>query len=360
MDLGASILQIGLILSVQSFLSISMRLPLTILGQKIGEDKMLNIAFIVQATAPILFFIAKNPIWLFPIIIYQNIATGSFQQLSMSLASNLAPSDRQGDALGRYMTFHHMGMFIGPIITSVLIVDLSYRQLYLVTSIFPTIGLILLRRYTKGIGRQSLSLIQEPKQNVGAFGSLKLILRDRNIRILSIVRTCYSLSYKMFTTLFAVYAVQQLKFSPSTAAFFFSVIGFANVAVRFPVGKISDKIGDKFVLLATLGIVILDYIAISNSRSFIPIIILLIVYGGCQGARNISEWSILAKTVSAETKTLAMSYLITVWFIGSALGSMMGGVLAESQSFSKIFLLSAVINIPALFSIFTLRVQEKT
>lgn len=48
-NIGASIFFIGFILSLQAFLLIFLRLPLTILATRIGERRMLVISFVAQA-----------------------------------------------------------------------------------------------------------------------------------------------------------------------------------------------------------------------------------------------------------------------------------------------------------------------
>ena len=121
LDLGATMLEVGLVLSVQSILVIPLRIPFTVMAQKIGYNRMILIAFIVQSTSPILYFAAPNFVWLYPISLYETIATGSYMQIAMAMTSNMAPKERQGNAIGQYMSFLTMGMFVGPLIASALV-----------------------------------------------------------------------------------------------------------------------------------------------------------------------------------------------------------------------------------------------
>lgn len=98
--LGATILQVGVILSVQSFLMIVARIPLTVVARRVGERRMICLAFVVQATAPILYSLAPSPTWLYFIPFYQVLATATFFQVALSIASNMSIPSRQGDALG--------------------------------------------------------------------------------------------------------------------------------------------------------------------------------------------------------------------------------------------------------------------
>ena len=228
LDMGASLVQVGLILSIQSTLMMMVRIPLTVVADRIGHNKMFIVAFVIQASTSILYAIAPNPSWLYIIPIYQIIASGSFNQLAMSTASNLAPVNKQGDALGRYMTFMSLGMFVGPVIAGSLMNFINYRQLYLVTSLFPTIGLgLFLMFIQKREYPESLHEIKGEDLS-STLSTLKIILKDRNIVVLTLIRAAYSMSNTVFTNLFTVFAIQDLGFTPALASFLYSVISITK------------------------------------------------------------------------------------------------------------------------------------
>jgi len=208
LDMGASLVQVGLILSVQSILMTVVRIPLAMVSNRVGHNRMFLVAFFIQATAPILYAIAPDPSWLYVIPFYQILASGSFNQLAMSTVSNMAPATRQGDALGRYMTFMSMGMFVGPIIAGSLITHISYRQLFMVTAIFPAIGLGLFLKFKPKGMRAPPTEEASPEEGPGTMAILKVILRDRNVLVLTFIRTAYAMSATVLTSLFAVFAVR--------------------------------------------------------------------------------------------------------------------------------------------------------
>jgi MFS family permease len=356
LDMGASLLQVGLILSIQSFLMIVARIPLTVLAEKIGRNRMFAIAFVIQATASVLYAVAPSPTWLYFIPFYQIIASGSYNQLAMSTASDMAPVTRQGDALGRYMTFMTMGMFVGPLITSALITRISYRQLYLATALFPVTGLVLfLRHMPKDPGRTQSRDNPRGGVQMGTLDALKLVLGNRNVLVLTMIRTTFSMSNTVFTALFAVYAVRELGFSPSLASLLFSVVGFSNAFVKFPAGTLSDRLGAKRVLLTAFGVLILVYASIPYARGIPLLVPLLVFFGLCWGTRAVTEWATLANTVPQETKAIAMSYLSSIWGLGATIGSILLGVFGEALPFSTIFLMLALINVPALPAIYIMK-----
>ncbi len=362
LDLGAVMRQVGYIVALSSFLSMVSRIPLGVLSSKIGENKMLIASFIIQAISSVLYFLAPNPSWLYIIPFLQTIATGSFNQLAMSNVSNMAPSAEQGDALGRYMTLTSLGMFVGPIITSRLVESINYNQLYLVTAVFPVIGLLLFLTTNPRIApTRPKKQVEEPynpeatEKTESLLETVKKVVLRRNVLVLAAIRLGYSLTNTVFNTLFPVYAVKQLGYSDSLVAILFSLVGLANTAIQLPAGKLADKIGRKKVLIVTFGIIVIDYLAIAYLEALTPIAIALIVFGSCWGIRAVTEWSFLASTIEPEIKTIAISYLGTFWGVGAMIGSMMAGQLAGVIPYSTIFTITAIITIPAIPLIYKMK-----
>lgn len=359
LGLGATMFQVGLIISTQSLLSTASTFPLGIMASRVGERRMMIAAFIVQTVSSGLYFLANSPKWLYLIIILQILGTGCFNQLCMSRLSNMAPRDRQGDALGRYMTIFHMGLFIGPLITSSLLNYIGYSQLFLVAASFPFMGLLLFLSANPqaapddeegdGAGAHADEKDMEP------IGSIKNVLLRRNVLVLSAIRMGYALTNTIFNTLFAVYAVNQLGYSGSLVSLLFALVGLANTSVQLPAGKLSDRIGKKKVLLITFGVIVLDYLAIAYVRTLPLVAVALVIFGACWGTRAVTEWSFLASTVEPEVKTIAMSYLSSFWGAGGIIGSMMAGILPDAVPYSTIFVITAMINVPAIPLIYAMR-----
>jgi predicted MFS family arabinose efflux permease len=356
--LGATILQVGAILSVQSFLMIVARVPLTVVARRVGEIRMSCLAFIVQATAPILYSLAPSPTWLYFIPFYQVLSMAMFFQVALSMASNMAIPSRQGDALGRFMTISQTSMFIGPVICGSLLVLLNYSQLFLVASIFSWAGLLVFVRYAYGVSGSSSNEEKSDTAGSSMLNSIKIVISEKNVVTLSFIRTVYATSNTVFHTLFAIYAVGQLSFSPSAVAMLLSAEGLANTLIKIPTGRMSDRRGKRIVLLFTFCIVILDFLALSFARDLLSIGMLLIVFGACWGTRAVTEWALLASSVQPERKSFAMSYLETFWDVGAAAGGIAAGVLSGFMPISTIILLMAFVNVPALPAIYAMKVAR--
>jgi predicted MFS family arabinose efflux permease len=110
--------------------------------------------------------------------------------------------------------------------------------------------------------------------------------------------------------------------------------------------------------MAAFGTLVLVYVSIAYMRGIVPILFSLALFGACWGTRAVTEWTTLANTVTAETKAMAMSYLQSIWGVGATLGSLMVGLVGGTLPFSTIFLMLALINVPALPAIYFMKESE--
>gem|GEM_PF-2244196 len=356
LDIGASIRFIGFIIFFQSFLLIVLRMPLTLLAKRIGEKRLLATAYLLQTLALILIGVAQSPIWLYLVPFAQMVASGSFFQLITSMNSNQAPPERQGDALGRHMTIVSMGMIVGPGLCGALVAALGYRGVFYLASIFPAIGLLLLLHSTRRIDSTGHAL---RSFEIPSSRSLKAMFSDRNVILLAFIRAVYSISNMLLLTLLSIYVVTVLGYSPSDAALLYSLIGVANTFIKMPCGWVSDKVGRKIVLFVVFSIIITDYMVFAYFSSFTFLALAVTLFGACWGARAITEWAFLASFISPEIKSMAMSYMESFWDVGASLGSLMAGLLAGVLSYPTIFTLLALLNLPALPAIYTMRKPSK-
>ena len=347
LELGASLLQLGLILSIQGISVALLRIPLTIIAQKVGDDTMILICFLARSMTYVLYYVAPSYQWFFFIPLCDVVATALFFPLTISRASNMMPQTRQGEALGQATMIMWMGMFIGPLITSALVLVIGLREVFLCAAPFPIIGMILFLLSSRRKGVDD-TRNRPPTHRPAILGSLKILLRDRTITILATVRTFYFISNAIFMALFSVHAVEHLMLSPSLVALLFSTQGFVNSFIKLPAGRLADSFGRERMLLLTYAIIILDYIGIAYVNDFNGLFVLLVVFGGGWGTRAVVEWSLLTTLVRREMKTMAVSYLENFSFVGSTLGSALAGLAASVMPFSSIFLLAALVNVPAL------------
>ena len=141
---GITVVQLGVLLSVQSFIPLILRIPMSGLIEHIGRIRSMIIALIISGVGTLLFLPARGYTQLMLVVMFNTISASSFNQTAMSTVSDAAPPQRQGDAMGRYLTFLGLGMLLGPALCSWLVTPLGYDGLFLLAAGIPIIGILLL------------------------------------------------------------------------------------------------------------------------------------------------------------------------------------------------------------------------
>jgi predicted MFS family arabinose efflux permease len=254
--------------------------------------------------------------------------------------------------MGRYLTFLGLGMLLGPALCSWLVISLGYTGLFWLAGAVPIIGILLLVFMAPENIRERKK--REPS-TVTTGESIRRILKNRNVLLLSYCRTSFSAAQSIFLALFSIYAANKLGFSDSTIALLFTIRGLSNTIARFPAGRLSDRIGRKPLIYAAFSLLVVSFVIMAYATSFTMLAVSMVLYGLCWGTRAVSEWALLTDLVEPELKTFSISYLSSVFSLGSTLGSVASGALTVFFPFSTIFLLGAALNLGALPAIYAMR-----
>ncbi len=354
---GITVVQLGILLSVQSFIPLFLRIPLSGVVERIGRLRAMIIGLFISGIASVIFIYARTYTHFLLAIAVSSFTASSFNQTAMSTVSDAAPPERQGDAMGRYLTFLGLGMLIGPAVCSRLVESIGYTGLFWISAIVPLFGIALLVFMAPTNIREREARVRE-KPMISTADSMRMILRNRNVLLLSYCRASFSAAQSLFLALFSIYAVQQLGFSESAVAMLFTVRGFANMISRYPAGSVSDRIGRKPLMLAAYGLLVVSFSMIAYTKSVLMLGIALGLYGLCWGTRAVSEWAYLTDLVEPEIKTISISYLASVFSLGSTLGSIASGILTLYLPYSTIFLIGAALNLGSIPAILAMKKES--
>jgi len=92
-DLGASIFELGLIISLFSITAIISRIPLGFLVEKAGKLLIVPISLIGQAVCFLLYSIAPTPNWLYPIRVIHALLLAAFFPVVVAVIADLPPRE---------------------------------------------------------------------------------------------------------------------------------------------------------------------------------------------------------------------------------------------------------------------------
>ncbi len=340
-ETGATNVELGLILAVSSMVALISRIPLSILAERIGKRITIIIALIVQFTSTISFYFIKEVAWFYPIMILQSMIWGLFGPPVISLVSDMASQGRIGRVMGMYYTSIGLGQFIGPLLCSILMNSINIRQMFLVSSTLPIVGLLSALRLKSSVKKGSMEKdIYVKKRNI--LNSFRRILRSRNIISLCLTRISFGFSVAIVGILLPVWTQKDLQFTTSMISILFAARGATNTFIRMPTGGLVDKIGNKKPVLIAFSLATTSFLIFSISNEFTYILIAMCIYGLAWGMRIVPDTAILKVNVESEDMGLALAILMCMFAIGKSVGSYFAGAMFNVLSISLIFQLSAL------------------
>jgi len=353
---GATTLQLGIIISLLSFTTIAAKIPLGMLAEKMGRWPIIPAVTIGQSTSLLLYSLAPDPAWFYPIRIFHAITMAAFAPTALAITQDLAPPNKRATTIGTYLTSIGVASTIGPFLCTFLVNYVNYTQLFQIASIIPLIGLapfLLIRP-------KSAHTPHPKKTNLSLFTSLKTIFSSRNMLILTYLRLTFSFTYAFFITLFAIYAENTLLLLPALIALLFGIRGLTNMLSRIPSGRLADKIGYKIPIITAFTLLTITFLTISQTDNIYFLILAMIIYGAAHGIRAVAEWSMLGDYAPSEVGTVATAYLSTMFSVGAALGAVAAGALTMILDTQTIFKIAAIITLTGALAINLTRTTQQT
>ena len=347
---GASLVEVGFLLSLFSTVTLLMRIPSGTIATRLGIWPIMISSCCLQILSLIVLFLAPSPLWLFVAMIIYGISTGSFGPLAASAALNLATPDRRGEVTGRYYFAIGLALFLGPVLTSILLWLLTFRQLFLAILFFPLSALIASTALRSGINpRMSGHGVLNPQRETTR--QLFALLKKRRIVVLLAVTVLFFSCEGFFSTLFPVYGQEVLHLSPSAISILFAFFGGVNASSRIPVGRLSDDIGRKAPLLLAYGLSAFAFIVLARATRFPFLALGMVIYGVAWGMRVPPSSALLADSLAPHELPVAMACLWMAADLGFSIGAAFAGPFGSITSLSTILYWAAFINVASMLLI---------
>jgi MFS family permease len=360
-EVGADPVQLGLLMAVPSIVSIFTRVPSSAVTRRLGRWRMMLLTITLMIVATALFAFVRDPVWFFPLVALGAFSWAALSPLAVELVLEQSTPNTKGGTMGLYFSSIGAAMFVGPLISSVLTVTMGLRQLFLVTTVIPFASLIVFLIVIKP------SDIGEKHEEGGTGpglggGSITRIFRVRNFAALSVTRIAFALSMGIFTTIYPVYAEGSLGLTPSLISLLFSFRGITNVLVRTPAGWLSDRIGRRRPFIFAMAVAAGVFALLGSVVSFGPLIVVMALYGIAWGMRIAPAMALVSDSVLDVDRPLALVLFMTVFDIGSGLGSLLAGFSSAIISQQTLLMICSPILFVSLlvFTFFSKEVDQDT
>lgn len=335
--LGANPSIVGIIASASAFTGIVASIPAGMLSDRFGRKRMLIFSLIVFSTAPFLYLIVTQ-LWQLAIIrFYHGLATAIFIPVAMALVSDLFHKER-GEKMGWFSTSTLMGRFMAPVVGGSIIgvmvfnPGFSYKVVYITCGIAGIIALIIALKLPNPIEEEKKK--QAWKETLSTF---KTIISNRGILVTSTAEASILFAYGAFETFLPLYSIK-IGLSAYEVGIFLSAQVITLALTKPLMGRFSDKHGRKPQIFTGAIIGALCIGSFSLFKSFVPLLVLSILFGLSLSIVTSATSALIADLSSRETHGSAMGVLGSIMDIGHTTGPLFSGVVATYFGFGKAFI----------------------
>ncbi len=289
-----------------------------------GRKLMVQRAMFGGAVVLALMGLVRNVYELLTLRMLQGAVTGTVSAC-VALVSSVLPRDRLGFGLGLMQMAVFMGGSIGPYIGGVMAVHYGYRVPFAITGGLLVIGGVLVRfgareRFTPPGPQERASLIP-----------LRVLLRTPAVVGVLGVFFVLNLSTSFVGPIFPLF-VETIVPTPQEAAgatgLLLAVSGIASAASAIIVGRLSDRIGHKLMLISCTALTGLLAFPHYWAQDMTQLVWLRILFGFAAGGMMPAINAIIANVVPRSSIGQAYGFTATASALGWSVGPALGGIAA--------------------------------
>lgn len=203
--------------------------------------------------------------------------------------------------------------------------------------------------------RPSLSSLVTGREGGSPISSLRRILFQRNIAILSASSVTFFIALGAFETMFPVYAKDDLQLRSFQVSLLFAARGIPNAVSRIPSGAWSDKVGRRLPLILSYSMTCLALFLISMVNDLFPLMLLIGLYGLAWGARTAPSAALYSDNVSPVDIGMVSTLIWLTSDIAMAAGSSLAGALSLMLPTPMILRVAAALVFLGLLGILMIR-----
>jgi MFS family permease len=284
----------------------------------------IQIGLILMGTGTLAFiFVGRFEDLLF-IRALQGVGVALTISASVALLATATEKRTRGGSMGVYSTFRMVGFAIGPLLGGLLHDYFGFNAAFLTGASFILVGIILVQMW---VAERPTGALTEP---TGRFHLVDRELFTAGIIGLSFATFVMASAFSMITTL-----EKQLNARLNQTALgfgiAFSALTISRIIFQIPLGRLSDRLGRKPLIIAGLIMMALVTALVGAVRSTFQLTGLRFLQGLASAGIAAPAFALAADLSKTGGEGRQMSVITVGFSLGIALGPMIAGVLAVSS-----------------------------
>lgn len=297
-------------------------------GDERGRKGMMLLGSAVLLPAALLYNLAVSIPLLIGLRLFHGTSLASFSSTGISLAADITPSHRRGEAIGWFGTSSNLSQSISPALGMFVYQIYGFWAVFFASAVMGGLAFLL------------TLLIKEPTRLKHRPQGTRGKLFSRGALLPATVACCLTVTWGTaiaFVPLFA--SANRI----GNFGFFFSAVTAAMVLSRLVAGPASDRFGRTSVALPGLVLAAVALVLLSASTSLAMLLVSGILLGLSLGSVIPVLMALAIDRVKPEDRGSSMGTFGTALELGSGLGAMLFGLVLEASNFRTMFIFAGMV-----------------
>ena len=321
-NLGANVLEISLVISLQGLVSTILMIPSGIFMSKIGEKRMLLISSIISMVALIFYTFARGWQELLPWALIYGSIFSTFVVTRMSIIADHSSTENRATTYGLMNMTWSLGSLLGPLIAGLLVDMYGWNPLFYLASFISVLSIIPALFFK---GKTRIIKESEKKEEPDHTFDSKTV---RIISLFFLMQFAMCTGMGVINIIMPLYLIKIFSTSATEVGIFLSIgVGLSTLLTQLPSGLVADKFGNKKVLLSCALLTALLYLLAPFMGNYLLLVIVYMLINASWSMTWPSSVAYLVDSVPKPKRSIAISIRQTGIRLGFTIGPLIGGYL---------------------------------
>jgi len=362
-SIGLSTVWIGAVLTIQNASMSLTYMPSGRLSDRIGRKIPLLVGNALIATATLLMFFTKHPLFIAFILAGLGIGSGLNAPAVNALIAESVPLTRSGMAFAAYNISTLLASVIGSAFSGVLVDSLGYGNIFLISTTISALATALIYCFIRETERGNNSSYRSAiKESVitSLPGTVKMLKGSKELKLLATALCIHSFGISVFNPYVPLFASNAIHLEIVQVGLVISAWNLGLLVAMVPSGKMTDKMGARVTLFNHVLFSSLSWALYAISKSFEAAIATMLIFG-IIGAMDMPA----RRTVMIEFSSGGKGKATVIGSLDSLIGTVgivapfIEGTLWAQMGYTAPFFFGSAVNIVAILPLLLLIKDER-
>ena len=329
-EVGGEPSQIGLVMGMFALTAVLSRPLVGRLVDRWGRKPVMMIGSAIFILGPLFYTLARSVSSLFLARMFHGMGIAAFTTAYTTLASELVPPPRRGEALGLVGVAGPLSIMVAPPLGATLLSRLDFSLLFCLAALVAAFSLL------TAVPIREAPRVSNSQKGLGFLPTL----RERPVWVSCLLTMTVGLTYGSLNTFLPLFGVER---GIANVGLFFTAYGLMTIIARMPLGRLSDRVGRITVIVPAAVLLSLALAGLQVVGSVKLLIVVAVLYGlGLSGTWT-ALTALIVDQAPSEVRGMAVGLLFGGYDLGIGLGGAAMGPVAETIGYGGMYLLLGLI-----------------